>query len=157
MVKRNSTTRLSSLNTKVILTQTDTTVGLLSQDAKQLRKIKSRPQTKHFIQVFDSFTTLKSHNIRIPAQFKQTVRRAKKTTFIVKNRAFRVAKSPLYSQLLRNLSWAYSTSANESGKIFQRAFCEEKADIIIENKKGLFEDKASKLYKINKKRKKRLR
>ncbi|MBA1433462.1 MAG: Sua5/YciO/YrdC/YwlC family protein [Epsilonproteobacteria bacterium] len=157
MVKCNSSARLFSLNKKIILTQTDTTVGLLSQDAKRLREIKSRPETKPFIRVFNDFTTLTQQNIRIPTPFKQSVRRAKKTTFVIKNRAFRVAKSPLHSQLLRNLSWAYSTSANESGKTFQRDFCEQKADIIIENKQGLFESKASKLYKINQKKKKRLR
>ncbi|SFV56517.1 TsaC protein (YrdC domain) required for threonylcarbamoyladenosine t(6)A37 modification in tRNA [hydrothermal vent metagenome] len=157
MVKCNSTTRLFSLNNKVILTQTDTTVGLLSQDAKKLREIKSRQQTKPFICVFQDFTALKSHSIRIPNRFKRNIRRAKKTTFIVKNRAFRVARSPLHSQLLSKLPWAYSTSANESGKTFQRDFCEQKADIIIENKQGLFESKASKLYKINQKKRKRLR
>ena len=157
MVKRNSPARLFSLNSKVILTQTDTTVGLLSKDANHLREIKSRTQTKPFIQVFHNFAILKKHHIRIPNKFKKNVRRAKKTTFIVKNSAFRVASVPLHSELLRKLEWTYSTSANESGKNFQRDFCEQKADIIIEDKRGLFEGKASKLYKINQKRKKRLR
>ena len=157
MVKRNSPARLFSLNSKVILTQTDTTVGLLSQDAKRLREIKSRTQDKPFIQVFHNFSILKQHHIRIPNKFKKSIRRANRTTFIVKNRAFRVAPAPLHSELLRRLEWSYSTSANESGKNFQRDFCEQKADIIIEDKKGLFEGKASKLYKINQKRKKRLR
>ena len=157
MVKRNSPARLFSLTSKVILTQTDTTVGLLSQDAKRLREIKSRTQAKPFIQVFNDFSILKQQHIRIPNKFKKNVRRAKKTTFIVKNRAFRVAPAPLHSELLRRLEWSYSTSANESGKNFQRDFCEQKADIIIEDKIGLFEGKASKLYKINQKRKKRLR
>jgi len=157
MVKRNSTPRLFSLNDKIILTQTDTTVGLLSQNANRLRESKLRIEKKPFIRVFKDFSTLKKHSIRIPNRFKKTLRRAKKTTFIVKNSAFRVATVPRDSQLLRNLEWSYSTSANESGKNFQRDFCEQKADIIIEDKKGLFEGKASKLYKINHTRKKRLR
>jgi len=157
MVKRNSPARLFSLNSRVILTQTDTTVGLLSQDANRLREIKSRTQTKPFIQVFNDFSILRQHHIRIPNKFKKSVRRAKRTTFIVKNRAFRVASAPLDSELLRRQEWTYSTSANESGKNFQRDFCEQKADIIIEDKRGLFEDKASRLCKINRQRKKRLR
>jgi tRNA A37 threonylcarbamoyladenosine synthetase subunit TsaC/SUA5/YrdC len=36
----------------VILTQTDTTVGFLSQDALKLYEIKSRNTTKPFIKVF---------------------------------------------------------------------------------------------------------
>jgi tRNA A37 threonylcarbamoyladenosine synthetase subunit TsaC/SUA5/YrdC len=85
------------------------------------------------------------------------LRRAKKTTFIVKNQAFRIASNPLNSALLRNLEWSYSTSANESGKKYERSFCEQKADIIVEDKCGLFEGEASKLYKINKTKIKRLR
>ncbi len=157
MVKSNSTARLFSISHKIILTQTDTTVGFLSQDAKQLREIKSRNDKKPFIRVFQDFSTLKQHNIRIPNKYKKRVRRASKTTFIVKNRAFRVAQSSLHSTLLNNLSWAYSTSANESGKKFQRDFCQQKADIIIEDKNGLFEGEPSKLYKINDTTIKRLR
>jgi len=157
MVKSNSTTRLFSISQKIILTQTDTTVGFLSQDAKQLREIKSRNDNKPFIRVFQDLSTLQQHNIRIPNKYKKRVRRASKTTFIVKNRAFRVAQPSLYSTLLYNLAWAYSTSANESGKKFQRDFCQQKADIIIEDKNGLVEGDPSKLYKINDKKIKRLR
>jgi tRNA A37 threonylcarbamoyladenosine synthetase subunit TsaC/SUA5/YrdC len=157
MVKRNSTPRLSRIKQEVILTQTDTTVGFLSQNANRLREIKSRSSNKPFIKVFQSFATLKSENIRIPNYYKRTLRRSKKTTFIVKNQAFRVAKTDLDSTLLRQLSWSYSTSANESSKNFNRDFCEQKADIIIENKQRLFEGTASKLYKINNQAIKRLR
>ncbi len=157
MVKSNSTARLFSISQKVILTQTDTTVGFLSQDAKQLREVKSRNDKKPFIKVFQDFSTLKQHNIRIPNKYKKRVRQANKTTFIVKNRAFRVVQPSLHSTLLYNLSWAYSTSANESGKKFQRDFCQQKADIIIEDKNRLFEGEPSKLYKINDTTIKRLR
>jgi len=88
---------------------------------------------------------------------KNLVRRSKKTTFIVKNKAFRIASPHLDSQILRNIAWGYSTSANESGKHFDRTFCEAKADIIIEDAKGLFESSSSALIKINNTKKKRLR
>ena len=157
MVKRNSTPRLFDIKTNILLAQTDTTVGFLSQDAAKLSAIKSRPNTKPFIVVYKNFQILKNNQKRVPNRQKNRIRRAKKTTFIVKNFAFRVANDVVNSSYLRKNSWTYSTSANESGKKFSRAFCEQKADIIIEDCKTLFEGKASKLYKINNKKIKRLR
>jgi len=157
MVSSNSTARLFNIKKSIILTQTDTTVGFVSQDAKKLRHIKARQSQKPFIKVFTTFQALHHANIRIPNRYKKFVRRSKKSTFIVKNQAFRVSSYPLHSELLRKLDWSYSTSANESGKNFQREFCEQKADIIIENKQKLFEGRASKLYKINHQTIKRLR
>ncbi|MBU0721479.1 Sua5/YciO/YrdC/YwlC family protein [bacterium] len=152
----------------VILMQTDTTVGFLSQDEQRLYEIKSRETTKPFIKVFSDFKTFAApkdksslHSAlscnRIPHAMKNFVRRSRKTTFIIKNMAFRVAKTSLHSQLLRNESWHFSTSANQSGKNFDRKFCEDKADIIIENINGLSERQSSKLYKINNIKKKRIR
>ena len=156
MVKSHSTSRFLDINNVVILTQTDTTVGLLSQNALRLREIKSRSDKKPFIKVFHNFQALKVQTIRIPKKRKNLVRRAKKTTFIVKNQAFRITPPSRNSQILRNLPWSYSTSANESAKPFSRDFCEQKADIIVEDKEGLFEGQASKLYKINNLKIKRL-
>ena len=157
MVKSNSSTRFSCITKSIILTQTDTTVGFLSQDAALLREIKSRQSNKPFIKVFQNIKALQKTHIRIPKSRKNLIRRAKRTTFIVKDHAFRVAKTSLNSEILRSSEWNYSTSANASGKHFQRDFCEEKADIIIENKDGLYEGRASKLYKINNTKIKRLR
>ncbi len=141
----------------VILTQTDTTVGFLSQNAKELFEIKSRKETKPFLKVYDSFKDFLSDSNRAPSSKKKLIRRAKKTTFIVKNRAFRVSTSTLNSQLLRDAKWRYSTSANESAKSFDRLFCEAKADIIIENIDGLSENASSSLLKINDSKIRRLR
>ena len=138
----------------VILTQTDTTVGFLSQNETKLQKIKSRPSSKPFIKVYKNFQAL---DFRTPKSKRKMLRRAVKTTFIVNNIAFRVAADKLNSQILRDSQWNYSTSANESGKVYNRDFCEEKADIIIEDKDGLFEAKASKLLKINRKKIRRVR
>jgi len=141
----------------VILTQTDTTVGFLSQDDKKLQDIKSRKPSKPFIKVYKNFKTLLASGHRIPTKYKNTIRRSNKTTFIIKNRAFRVAEDSLDSQLLRDSFWHYSTSANESGKNFDRDFCIEKADIIVENKDGLNENISSSLYKVNHKKRKKIR
>lgn len=157
MVKINSITRLSPIKTQIILTQTDTTVGFSSQNEEKLKEIKTRASTKPFIKLYQNFKALTDSGVRVPNKQKNRVRRSKKTTFIVKNQSFRVAQGNLHSTVLRALKWNYSTSANESGKSFCRNFCEEKADIIIEDKNSLFEGQASKLYKINEKKLKRLR
>jgi len=153
----NSTPRLSSLKDKVVLTQTDTTVGFLSQNGAKLADIKSRNSNKPFIRVYTNFKALNAANIRVPKEQKNRVRRMKKTTFIVKNSSFRVARPKLSSYILRELTWSFSTSANENSKNFSRIFCEEKADIIIEDKNALYESTASKLYKINNRKVVRLR
>jgi tRNA A37 threonylcarbamoyladenosine synthetase subunit TsaC/SUA5/YrdC len=157
MVKRKSTTRLPSLNKAVILTQTDTTVGFLSQDAQKLYEIKERENTKPFIKVYSSFKALNSSTCRVPKKQRRFARRAKKTSFIVNGISFRVAKTKLHSQILREDSWFYSTSANKSKENFNREFCEDKTDIIIEDKKGLFENDASSLIKLSQNKRKKLR
>jgi len=153
MDKFKSTPRLSYKVVSVILIQTDTTVGFLSQNEIQLQTIKARHSSKPFIKVYKDFKSLET---RIPNRHKNLVRRSKKTTFIVKNRALRVTK-PSQSSTLLNSSWYYSTSANAAGKSFDRVFCEEKADIIIEDKNLLHEKKASSLIKLNSLIKRKLR
>ena len=156
MVKSNGATRLSNKIVNVVLTQTDTTVGFLSQDETKLRAIKSRHSSKPFIRVYTDFKSFKQDGNRVPNAQKSKVRRSRKTTFIVKSMAFRVVKHKLSSASLAN-GWYYSTSANESGKNFDRDFCEEKADIIVENKEFLHEGRSSSLFKINSKRQRKLR
>ena len=156
MVRCKSTSRLSSINSKVILTQTDTTVGFLSRDANALYKIKSRSTKKQFIKVYSDFKTLNS-TCRVPTSKKNLIRRSKKTTFIIKNRAFRVAKINLDSQILRDSTRCYSTSANKSNESFSRDFCEDKADIIIEDKNSLFESKSSSLIELNNFKRRKIR
>jgi tRNA A37 threonylcarbamoyladenosine synthetase subunit TsaC/SUA5/YrdC len=141
----------------VILAQTDTTVGFLSQDAQKLYEIKSRPSYKPFIKVYKDFKSFKDDGKRVPKKRKKLVRRSTKTTFILGDFSFRVTKPPLHSELLRAIPWFYSTSANRSGERFERAFCEAKADIIIEDINGLRESISSRLIKINAKKWRRLR
>ncbi len=141
----------------VLLAQTDTTVGFLSQEMQRLYEIKSRKTAKPFIKVYNDFKSLLSHEYRVPTKRKNLVRRSKKTTFIIKKRAFRVAKSSLDSQILRDYTWYFSTSANEEHKHFKRDFCSKKADIIIEDKYGLQENRASSLLKINNVKRRKIR
>ena len=156
MVESKSTPRFSSIKS-IILTQTDTTVGFLSQNASKLSEIKSRDSSKQFIQVYSTLQALHASKKRIPPSKRSLVRKSKKTTFIIKEKAFRISPSTLHSQILRNAQWNYSTSANESGKKFDFKFCELKADIIIQDKYGLSEKSPSKLLKINNTKIRRLR
>ena len=168
MVRHQSTPRLSS----IVLVQTDTTVGFVSQNHTRLAEIKYRPQEKPFITVLNSsrvdprvkpeddevHSQLDWESIpRVPNKYKKELRRAKKTTFIIKNKAFRISRDAYQSQLLRNTSWHYSTSANETNKKFDREFCELNTDIIIENIHGLQELGASKLIKLTNYKKRQLR
>jgi tRNA A37 threonylcarbamoyladenosine synthetase subunit TsaC/SUA5/YrdC len=157
MVKFKSTARFSSIEMPVLLTQTDTTVGFLSQNAQKLYEIKSRPQTKPFIKVYKDFKSFKQDGNRVATGRKNLVRRSKKTTFIINNFSFRVANITLDSQILRDTPWFYSTSANKSAESFNRDFCESKADIIIEDWHSLSEKDASSLIKINSKKRRKLR
>ncbi|MEJ2373821.1 MAG: hypothetical protein P8Y16_08590 [Sulfurimonas sp.] len=128
MVKSNSTSRLFGLNTQIVLTQTDTTVGFISHNATALASIKIRPNTKPFIKVYRSLKNLKQEHKRVPNKFKKDIRLSTQTTFIVKDEAFRIAAYPVQSNILRNLQWSFSTSANESGKNFNREFCQRKKE-----------------------------
>jgi tRNA A37 threonylcarbamoyladenosine synthetase subunit TsaC/SUA5/YrdC len=64
----------------VFLTQTDTTIGFVSQNADRLSEIKQRPPHKHYIKAVDSLDTLKTF-ARVPQIHKNRVRRAKKNNF----------------------------------------------------------------------------
>ncbi len=132
--------------------QTDTTVGFISQNHDKLADIKSRPHHKPFIKVLN-----RSMMLRVPNKYKKEFRRSKKTTFIINNQALRISREKTNSQILRDISWHYSTSANKANKNFNRAFCEQNADIIIENIDGLKELSASRLIKLNNYRKRKLR
>lgn len=157
MVIIKSAARFSSIEMSVILTQTDTTVGFLSQNAQKLYEIKSRPQTKPFIKVYKDFKSFKQDGGRVSSGRKNLVRRSKKTTFIINNFSFRVAYIKLDSQILRETPWFYSTSANKSAERFNRDFCESKADIIVEDINSLVEKDSSSLIKINSTKRRKLR
>ncbi|MDY0117534.1 MAG: hypothetical protein RBR59_08160 [Sulfurimonadaceae bacterium] len=157
MDKCSSASRLPSVSRDVILAQTDTTVGFFSQNPSKLLEIKKRELTKPFLKLYCDFKTFLADNKRVPHAMKNKVRRAKKTTFIVKNQAFRIAPHQLSSSFLRQCKWGYSTSANLTGKSYERAFAEIHSDIIIEDSRGLSENASSTLIKLSNTKQKRLR
>jgi tRNA A37 threonylcarbamoyladenosine synthetase subunit TsaC/SUA5/YrdC len=141
---------------KILLAQTDTTVGFLSQDAKRLEEIKMRSGDKPFLKVYADLAVLR-RDIRIPSLHKHRVRHSRKTTFIVKNQAFRYVSDPEHAQLIRPYGWLYSTSANESTQAYDAEFCIAAADWIIEDYRGLHELSASHIYKLGSTRLRRIR
>ena len=141
----------------VYLAQTETTAGFLSQNADALSRIKNRPQGKSFLISVDTLQTLRSFT-RVPKRHKKHIRRAKKTTFAYPcGLAIRVVKDKEHLQFLQKLKWSYSTSSNPSGKGFDEAFAEEKADVVLFTGKGFFEDKPSSIYRLGKRKIRKLR
>jgi tRNA A37 threonylcarbamoyladenosine synthetase subunit TsaC/SUA5/YrdC len=142
---------------KIYLAQTDTTVGFLSQNKEKLNYIKNRPLNQPILREVDSLETLKNF-VRVPEIHRNRVRRSKKTTFIFPNgESFRVVKDNKHLEFLKKFKWMYSTSANLHGKSFNEKWAREAADVIVEDRRGFFEGKASNIYKISKNRIKKIR
>lgn len=142
---------------KVLLTQTDTTVGLLSQSASRLATIKQRPQTKPFLKVYADLKAFKASGGRVPKSYRSQVRRSKQRTYVLKGKAFRIINESLHHRLLKQYGWSFSTSANQSGHSFERSFCEAAADIIVEDFRGLYEGIPSSIELLGRVKRRRLR
>jgi len=92
----------------------------------------------------------------VPQKYKNKVRRARKTTFIMPNGySYRVIQDKHHLLLLDRLKWAYTTSANLSNQSYDESFAREKADVIIEPLKKT--DQASQIYRLGKYSLKRIR
>jgi tRNA A37 threonylcarbamoyladenosine synthetase subunit TsaC/SUA5/YrdC len=143
------------LTNKVFLTQTDTTIGFISQEADRLTKIKQRPPYKHYITAVNSQKTLQRFT-RIPSHHRNRVRRSKKTTFIMPDgHSYRLIRDRYHLLLLNRLKWAYTTSANLSGSEYDDAFARKSADVIVTPLQAT--KKASTIYKLGKTTLKRIR
>lgn len=141
----------------VYLVQTDTTAGFLSQNSLKLATSKQRNQKQPFIACVDSLKTLQEFG-RVPQKFKKQIRRSQKSTFIYpNNKAIRVVKDALHVEFLQKIRWTYSSSANLTKKSFDMNYAKQKADIIVEDSRGFFEDTPSRIYKIYKTKLRRLR
>ncbi len=142
-------------NDLVYLTQTDTSIGFVSQNADKLTAIKQRPPHKHYIKAVNSLQTLQTFT-RVPSSHRNRVRRANKTTFILPNGySYRVVKDRHHLLLLNRLGWAYTTSANLSSKEYNENFARKSADIIITPLKQKYS--ASNIYQLGKTTLKRIR
>ncbi len=113
------------------LTQTDTTIGFVSQSSSKIDKAKDRLPNKYYIRVVNSLEMLKSFS-RVPNSHKNRVRRSKKTTFIMPNGlSFRVVKDSEHNLLLDRFKWLYSSSANLSGYSYDEVYAMSVADVIV--------------------------
>ncbi len=143
------------LKDKVFLTQTDTTIGFVSQNANKLTGIKQRPPHKYYITAVNSLKTLKKLT-RVPNSHKNRVRRANKTTFIMPNgHSYRVVKEKHHLLLLNRLQWAYTTSANLSNQAYNETFTRDAADVIITPLQ--LSSQTSSIYKLGRDNIKRIR
>lgn len=141
----------------VYLTQTDTTVGFVSQNAAALAKAKKRDPRQPFLICVDTFTKQKRFS-RTPKKFKKLVRRSQKTTFIYPNKkAIRVVLNTPHHKFLKAFDYMYSSSANESNKSFDLKYAVKQADIIVEDERGFYEGSASRMLKLGKSKKTKLR
>ena len=144
------------MQTNLYLTQTDTTIGYVSQDPKKIDKAKKRKPNKHYIQVVNSLKTLQEFS-RVPNKYKNQVRRAKRTTFIMPNgMSFRVVKETEHNLLLDRLKWVYSSSANLSGAEYDETYARDNAEVILSFPKAK-NGKASTIYKLSQSNKKLIR
>ncbi|HEX5710880.1 MAG TPA: Sua5/YciO/YrdC/YwlC family protein [Sulfuricurvum sp.] len=140
----------------IILAQTDTTVGFLSQDSNALAHIKGRESTKPFLKVFASLSLLQS-TIRVPIKYRTFVRHARRTTFVIKNQAIRYVNDPSHARLIQKYGWLYSTSANPSGREYDREFCISHSDMLIEDSRGFTPCEPSHIYRLTPTQFKKLR
>jgi len=143
------------LKGKVFLTQTDTTIGFVSQNAEKLTSIKERPPHKHYIKAVNSLQTLQSFT-RIPQMHKNRVRRSIKSTFVMPDTySYRVIQDTHHLLLLDRLVWAYTTSANLSNHDYDEKFAKKAADVIVEPLRD--SKQASNIYKLGTKKIQRIR
>ena len=130
------------------LTQTDTTIGFVSQNPYKIDQAKKRLPNKHYICVVNSLETLKTFT-RVPQKYKNHLRRSKQTTFIMPNgRSFRVVKDTKHNLLLDRIKWLYSSSANLSGAVYSEEYANKMTEVVV-----CFPDKtsrkASRIYRLS--------
>lgn len=140
----------------LFLAQSDTTAGFLSQEESEINLAKGREEKKVLLEV-DTLATLKNF-VRIPQKHKNLIRRSSKATFIYPNqKACRVIKDTLHLRFLHSFKWMYSSSANPTKKDFSLEFATQKAQVIIQDCRGIYKSNPSKIYQINQTQIKRIR
>jgi len=141
----------------LFLTQTDTTIGFVSQNTAKIDHAKERLDGKFYIKTFSTLSLVKEYS-RLPQKHKNTIRRARKTSFILSNhRSFRVIKDTQHNLLLDRISFAFSSSANKSGESFDKEYCQSVADVIVAFPYETQFSTASKILKLTKESVKKIR
>lgn len=141
----------------IYLAQSDTTAGFFSTESKCLNALKQRDLDKKVLLESSSLHYIKSL-ARVPNIHKNRVRKAAKSTFIYPNgKAIRLIKEQNHLAFLGQFGYLYATSANKSGQNFNKAWAIESSDIICIDSRNLTQGSASKIYKINNAKMKKIR
>ncbi|RDU55002.1 Sua5 YciO YrdC YwlC family protein [Helicobacter sp. MIT 00-7814] len=146
-------------NALLILAQSDTTAGFLCENPAILNATKKRDENKPSLREAGSFQTLKSF-VRIPKSHRIFVRRAKKTTFIYPNNcAFRViSHTHSHHELLELFPTPlYSSSANLHKQNFDKSKALQCADLLMLDSRDLSERESSRIFKLSKIKKYKIR
>ncbi len=131
-------------------------MGFVSQNNSKIDIAKKRLPNKYYIKVVNSYKKLNSFT-RVPQKYKNYIRNSNKTTFIMPNgNSFRVIKNSKHNLLLDRIQWAYSSSANLSGKKYNKKYAEKITEIIIYEPNNISTN-ASKIYRLGIKRIKKIR
>ncbi|EGH5967736.1 Sua5 YciO YrdC YwlC family protein [Campylobacter coli] len=139
----------------IYLAQTDTTAGFLSKNLEEINALKGRAKDQPCLITSAKFDELKKI-VRVPNQFKNWVRRAKKTTFIYpNNQAVRIVKDCKYAQFLEKMGCFYSSSANKHGQKFDELWARSVADVVVDE--IFVENTPSKIIKLHRKKLKKIR
>ncbi len=141
----------------LFLAQSDTTAGFLSKSKSGIINIKQSKKDKPILIETSSLYTIKIQS-RIPKIINKSIRRRKKTTFIFQNKkSFRLINHGLHSIFLHNLQHLYSSSANLHKCKFDLKFATNSADVLVVDKRGIFENTPSTIFKIHKNKIKKIR
>jgi tRNA A37 threonylcarbamoyladenosine synthetase subunit TsaC/SUA5/YrdC len=133
------------MKNSLILTQTDTTIGFVSQNSSKIDIAKKRLPNKYYIRAVNSLKTLQKFS-RVPNRYKNQVRRSRRTTFIMPNGlSLRLVKESGHNLLLDRVEWLYTSSANLSGFEYDEVYAREVTEIIVSSPLKSQRD-ASKIY-----------
>jgi tRNA A37 threonylcarbamoyladenosine synthetase subunit TsaC/SUA5/YrdC len=139
---------IPALKEAVVLIQSDTTVGLLSQSGPQLNRLKGRLETQPLIETVASLAVLKKR-LRVPVAVRSRIRRTARTTIAYpQGQAIRVV-SGRHARQLQALGWCYSTSANPTGRGFSEPWAKEQANLWCLRPEGFSAQRASKIFRLS--------
>ena len=144
-----------SLGHLLFLSDTDTTVGFISQDARRIDRAKKRPAAKHYITALSSLKSL-TIRTRIPRAHRRRLRRSRRESYILPSgRSYRIIRDARHLLLLKRLEWAYTSSANLSEAPYDEAYARRVADVVVEPLEP--PRTPSRIYRLGRQKMKRLR
>ena len=140
---------IPALSGWVALAQSDTTVGLLSQEAAGLNRLKGRRVDQPLIVTVCDFGMLRGW-LRTPTGSRSRIRRMRRTTIAYPQRvAIRVVSGD-HARMLERIGWCFSSSANPTGGAFDENWAKEQANLWCLSLEGFKSKPASKILRLTK-------